>query len=94
MTDAGETWDAVVVGAGPAGAVAARELARRGHRVLLAERAKFPRGKVCGCCLNEHTLSALAAAGLGDLPARLDATTTGTDVDAAESSLAAMAADA
>ena len=29
-----------------------------------------------------------------DLPARLDATTTGTDVDAAESNLATMAADA
>ena len=46
------TWDAVVVGAGPAGAVAARELARRGTTVLLVDRASFPRNKVCGACLN------------------------------------------
>ncbi|WP_417475393.1 TIGR03862 family flavoprotein [Leisingera sp.] len=32
-----ETWDAVVVGAGPAGLMAAEELARAGHRVLVAE---------------------------------------------------------
>src|SRR5581483_9414655 len=31
---AGRTWDAVVVGAGPAGSAAARELARRGLAVL------------------------------------------------------------
>jgi flavin-dependent dehydrogenase len=30
-------WDAIVAGAGPAGAVAAVMLARRGHRVLLAD---------------------------------------------------------
>ena len=30
-------WDAVIAGAGPAGAVAAYELARRGRRVLLAD---------------------------------------------------------
>ncbi len=42
-------------------------------RVLLLDQAKFPRRKVCGCCLNRHTLSALAAAGLGDLPATLGA---------------------
>jgi flavin-dependent dehydrogenase len=73
VSPAGEPWDAVVVGAGPAGAVAARELARRGLRVLLADRATFPRGKVCGCCLNGAALSTLAAVGLGDLPAKLGA---------------------
>ncbi|MGL6096279.1 MAG: NAD(P)/FAD-dependent oxidoreductase, partial [Fimbriiglobus sp.] len=73
MNSAGEPWDAVVVGAGPAGAVAARELARRGLRVLLADRATFPRGKVCGCCLNGAALATLAAVGLGELPAKLGA---------------------
>ena len=68
-----ETWDAVVVGAGPAGAVTARELARRGRRVLLVDKGTFPRPKVCGCCLNRATLAALEAVGLGDLPARLGA---------------------
>jgi flavin-dependent dehydrogenase len=62
-------WDAVVVGAGPAGSLAARALALRGLDVLLADRAAFPRWKVCGCCLNGAALAALDAAGLGALPA-------------------------
>ena len=41
-------WDAVVIGAGPAGATAARQLARRGARTLLLERQALPRYKVCG----------------------------------------------
>jgi flavin-dependent dehydrogenase len=65
---AGRTWDAVVVGAGPAGALAAREAARRGLRVLLVDQADFPRWKVCGCCLNARALGVLKAAGLGALP--------------------------
>ncbi len=61
-------WDAVVVGAGPAGSVAARELARRGARVLLLDKARFPRTKVCGSCLNAAALAALDAIGLGHIP--------------------------
>jgi flavin-dependent dehydrogenase len=68
-----QTWDAVVVGAGPAGAMAAHELARRGLHVLLVDRASFPRWKVCGCCLNAHALAALNAAGLGALTVRCGA---------------------
>jgi flavin-dependent dehydrogenase len=63
-------WPVVVVGAGPAGALAARELARRGRAVLLVDRAAFPRWKVCGCCLNVRALATLAGAGLGDLATR------------------------
>ena len=62
---AGSTWDVVVVGAGPAGSMAARELARLGSRVLLVEKARFPRYKVCGCCLNGRAQSVLNAVGLG-----------------------------
>jgi flavin-dependent dehydrogenase len=57
-------WDVAVVGAGPAGAMAARELARLGQDVLLLDRASFPRWKVCGCCLNGHALATLRSAGL------------------------------
>ncbi|TVS03459.1 MAG: FAD-dependent oxidoreductase [Cyanobium sp. PLM2.Bin73] len=60
-------WDVVVVGAGPAGALAAFDLARRGLRVLLVEKRRFPRWKVCGCCLNGQACSVLAAVGLGGL---------------------------
>jgi flavin-dependent dehydrogenase len=63
-------WQVVVVGAGPAGALAARELARLGRAVLLVDQAAFPRRKVCGCCLNVRALATLAAVGLGDLPGR------------------------
>src|SRR5690242_12505527 len=66
-------WDAVVVGAGPAGSVAARELARRGASVLLVDRAAFPRRKVCGSCLNLRALATLAEVGLGGLAGGLGA---------------------
>lgn len=45
MTD---RWDVVVVGAGPAGSAAARFAAQGGARVLLVDRARFPRYKTCG----------------------------------------------
>ncbi len=41
-------FDAIVVGAGPAGSTAARELAAGGARVLVVDRAEFPRYKACG----------------------------------------------
>jgi FAD-dependent halogenase len=39
----GESWDAIVIGGGPAGSSVATWLAREKRRVLLLERAKFPR---------------------------------------------------
>jgi geranylgeranyl reductase family protein len=43
-----ERYDAIVVGAGPAGSVTAYRLARAGASVLLLDRARFPRDKPCG----------------------------------------------
>ena len=64
-------WDLLVVGAGPAGALAARQASRRGVSVLLVDKAPFPRRKVCGCCLNRAALHTLNSVGLGDLPSRM-----------------------
>src|SRR5215213_5883549 len=41
-------FDALVVGAGPAGSVAALVLARQGARVALVDKSTFPRDKACG----------------------------------------------
>ncbi len=46
MPSASTTYDAVVIGAGPAGSTAATLVAKAGHRVLQLERANFPRFKV------------------------------------------------
>ncbi|MDQ2983082.1 MAG: geranylgeranyl reductase family protein [Actinomycetota bacterium] len=43
-----ERFDVIVVGAGPAGSTTAYRLARGGARVVLLDRARFPRDKPCG----------------------------------------------
>ena len=68
--DTTQVWDALVIGAGPAGSLAAIELARKGVQVLLVEKRAFPRWKVCGCCFNAQALAVLAAAGQDGLISR------------------------
>jgi len=51
--------DVLVVGAGPAGTVAARQLAAAGARVRIVDRATFPRDKLCGDTLNPGCLAML-----------------------------------
>lgn len=58
------TFDVVVVGAGPSGAVAATVLARAGLRVCLVDRARFPRPKLCGDTLNPGALAVLRRLGM------------------------------
>lgn len=53
------TWDVIVAGAGPAGAIAALVLARAGARVLMLERARFPRAKLCGDTVNPGAVAIL-----------------------------------
>ena len=52
-------WDALVVGAGPAGCAAAYDLAAAGARVLLVDRALFPRPKACAGGLTAKAIRAL-----------------------------------
>jgi len=65
--------EAVVIGAGPAGALAAHRLATGGVGTLLVDRSPFPRSKLCGGCLAHAGRQTLAAVGLDRLPALLDA---------------------
>jgi menaquinone-9 beta-reductase len=57
-------FDAVVVGAGPAGSIAALVLARSGARVALADKAAFPRDKACGDLVGPRGVQILADLGL------------------------------
>jgi menaquinone-9 beta-reductase len=59
-------YDVIVCGAGPAGSVAATVLARGGARVLLLDRARFPREKLCGDTINPGALAVLRRLGLAD----------------------------
>jgi menaquinone-9 beta-reductase len=63
-------WDLVVVGAGPAGSSAALAAmqARPGCRVLLLDRADFPRDKACGDGIAPHAVDVLAGLGVDAVP--------------------------
>lgn len=55
-----ELYDLIVIGGGPAGSAAAIGAARSGARVLLLERGRFPRHKVCGEFVSAESLALLA----------------------------------
>jgi menaquinone-9 beta-reductase len=56
--------DVIVVGAGPGGSTAAYHLARHGLRVLVLEKAEFPREKVCGDGLTPRAVKQLVKMGV------------------------------
>src|SRR5947209_3853978 len=58
--------DALIIGAGPAGASCAIRMARAGWRVTLMEQSRYPRSKVCGECLGPASLQLLDELGIGD----------------------------
>jgi flavin-dependent dehydrogenase len=59
-------FDAVIVGAGPAGSAAAIVLARSGWSVALIEKQRFPRRKVCGECIAASNFALLDSLGIGE----------------------------
>jgi len=57
--------DVIVVGAGPSGAATAFYLAQSGLDVLLLDKSRFPREKVCGDGLTPRAVKALVGMGIG-----------------------------
>lgn len=68
-----EQWDVLVVGAGPAGAAAARVAAAGGAKVLLVDAARFPRYKTCGGGLIQASVAELPPEVLALVERRIDA---------------------
>lgn len=63
--------DAVVIGGGPGGALAAVHLARLGWHTVLIEKGPRDRGKACGHCLNRRAINVLGRAGITEFGAGL-----------------------
>ncbi|NUQ87624.1 MAG: FAD-dependent oxidoreductase, partial [Glycomyces artemisiae] len=63
-THAAPDADVIVVGAGPGGSAAAHHLAARGLDVLLLEKTRFPREKVCGDGLTPRAVAQLLKMGV------------------------------
>lgn len=61
-----QLYDAIVVGAGPAGSCAAYHLSKNGANVLLVDRYSFPRDKRCGDAVMPRALEELSLMGLAD----------------------------
>jgi flavin-dependent dehydrogenase len=57
--------DALVIGAGPAGASVSIRLAQAGWRVVLVEQHEYPRQKVCGECISAGNLTLIDDLGIG-----------------------------
>lgn len=60
----GDQYDAIIIGGGPSGAVAATRLALAGWRVAVVEQSEFPRRKVCGEYLSATNGAVLERLGL------------------------------
>jgi menaquinone-9 beta-reductase len=71
-------WDVIILGAGLAGTSAAIASSSQSPQLktLLIDKARFPRDKVCGGCLNQSAMAALQQLGFDNLPARLGALST------------------
>ncbi|MDP2666805.1 MAG: geranylgeranyl reductase family protein [Candidatus Diapherotrites archaeon] len=57
-------YDVIVVGAGPGGSSAAMFLQEKGYKVLLLEKQKYPRDKICGDAVSGKSVGMLKALGL------------------------------
>ena len=60
--------DVIVVGAGPAGSAAAYYFASAGYDVILVDKQKFPRDKICGDFVSPVAQNELSNLGITNLP--------------------------
>ncbi|MFH1056197.1 MAG: NAD(P)/FAD-dependent oxidoreductase [Candidatus Micrarchaeota archaeon] len=59
-----EEFDVIVAGGGPGGSTCATFLGQMGHKVLLLDKAKFPRDKTCGDAISGKSMGVLREMGL------------------------------
>jgi len=59
-------YDVIIIGGGPAGSTAGIYLSKKGYNVLIIDKEKFPRDKLCGGALTEKTISLLKEIGISD----------------------------
>lgn len=64
IPNSGEHFDCIVVGGGPGGAASASYLAMEGKKVLLIEKGKWPRDKICGDAVGGKSLGHVKALGV------------------------------
>lgn len=67
-----DAYDVVVVGAGPGGSTCAAFLGKKGRKVLLVDKEKFPRDKTCGDAISGKSMSILRELGLDSEVERSD----------------------
>ena len=67
-----DDYDVIIVGGGPSGSTCAAFLAKAGKKVLLLDRATFPRDKTCGDGISGRSVSVLTELGLMDKVAKIE----------------------
>ncbi len=59
-----DSYDIIIVGAGPAGSAASIILANKGFKVAIIEKKNLPRHKHCGGCISSRSISSLQKLGI------------------------------
>ncbi len=67
-----KTYDVIIVGGGPGGSASAMFLKKKGYNVLLLEKAKYPRDKICGDAVSGKSVGMLRELGIVDEMEKID----------------------